>query len=129
MCVRLGPWFFLVRPQSDRGYPQAQHERVVPHVQYLYVPVHSHTSVLCVCVVGVGQQEMNRAWECCAGKLSGKSLFALSQLRPLPTSLKLDFLLRTWSEKTSVLQLLADTHTGIFGLVAPVWSLAKSIDL
>lgn len=62
-------------------------------------------------IVGVGYQEMSRAWECCAGKLSGKSPFALSQLRPLPiSSLKLDFLLHDWSEETSVLQLPADTH-------------------
>lgn len=31
----------------------------------------SHT---CVLTVGVGQQEMSRAGECCAGKVSGKSL-------------------------------------------------------
>lgn len=65
---------------------------------------------MCTHVVGVGHQEMSRAWECCAGKLSGKSPLALSQLRPLPISLKLDFLLRDRSGKTSVLQLPADTH-------------------
>lgn len=58
---------------------------------------------MCTHVVGVGHQEMSCARECCAGKLSGKGQFAFSQLRPLPISLKLDFLLQDWSEETSVL--------------------------
>lgn len=68
---------------------------------------------------------MSRAWECCAGKLSWKSPLAHSQLRPLPISLKVDFLLRDWSEEASVLQLPADTHTG--RLLGSVWTLVKSI--
>lgn len=96
------------------------------YVQYVYVPAHVHT---CTCVVGVGQQEISRAWECLRGKtVWEKPVLLSSQLRPLPISLQMDFLLQDWSEETSVPRLPAGhKQTGIFlDYLDQVWSLAKS---
>ncbi len=91
------------------GIPRHDMKEQWHYVQYVYVLTHMLTSV-----VGRGASGN----EPCPGMLRGKTVWekpvcSQSAMTP-PHILKLDFLLREWSEETSVPQLPADTHMGIF---------------
>lgn len=73
-------------------------------------------TLTCACAVGVGHQEITLAWECCAGKPSGKSpLTVQSAAAPPHLPLNWTSCCKIWLRRFPF-QLQADVCTGIFRL-------------